>query len=103
MVPEQFTATEEILSKTSDETFDGGRTFDDFRSDLENALSMTRLTARSDHERVGTMNIMGMLTQSDSTTLEKVMQPDMSKETHQAERRDSRKKDPRADAEWWQQ
>ena len=33
----RFTATKEMLSKISDETFDGGRTFDDFRSDLEDA------------------------------------------------------------------
>ena len=57
-----------MLSKTSDETFNGRGTFDDFRSELENALSMTRLAARSDHERVGAVNIMVMLTQSDSTT-----------------------------------
>ena len=59
--------------------FDGGRTFDDSRADLENALSMTRLTARSDHERVGAVNIMGLIAQSDSTTLEQGMQHDMSK------------------------
>ena len=79
-----------MLSKISDETFDGGRTFDDFRSDLEIALSMTRLTAHSDHERVGIVNIMGLLTQSDNTTLEQVTQQEMSKETRQAERKDSR-------------
>ena len=83
--------------------FDGGKTFDDSRADLETALSMTRLTARSDRERVGAVNIMGLLTQSDSTTLEQGMQQEMSKETRQAERRDSRKKNPRADAECWQQ
>ena len=76
--------------------FDGGRTFDDSRADLENALSMTRLTARSDHERVGAVNIMGLIAQSDSTTLEQGMQHDMSKKTRQAERRDSRKKDPKS-------
>ena len=56
----RFNATEEMLSKISDETFNGGGTFDDFRSDLESALSTTRLTARSDHERVGAVNIMGV-------------------------------------------
>ena len=44
---------------------------------------------------------MGLLTQSDSTTLEQVTQQEMSKETRQAERRDSRLQNPRADAEWW--
>ena len=44
--------------------------------------------ARHDHERVGTVNIMGLLNQSDSTTLEQGMQQEMSKETRQAERRD---------------
>ena len=90
-----------MLSKISDETFDGGGTFDDFRSDLEIALSTTRLAARSDHERVGTVNIMVLLNQSDSTTLEQGMQQEMSKETRQAERKDSRQQNPRADAEWW--
>ena len=42
-----FTATQEIRSKISDETFGGRGTFD-----LENAFSITRLAARSDHDRL---------------------------------------------------
>ena len=61
---------------------------------------MARLTARPDHERVGTVNTMGLLTQSDSTTLEQAIQHDMSNEIRQAERKDSRKKNPRAGAEF---
>ena len=87
-----------MLSKISVETFDGGETFDDFGSALENALSMTRLAARSNHEGVGAVNTWDC---SLSLTLEQVTQQEMSKETRQAERRDSRKKNPRADAEWW--
>ena len=34
---------------------------------------MARLAARSGHERVGAVSIMGLLTQSDSTMLEQVM------------------------------
>ena len=49
-----------MLSKISDETFEGGGTFDDLRFDEEIVLSMTRLAARSDHERVGTVNMMGV-------------------------------------------
>ena len=34
-------------------------TFDDIRSDLEDELSSTRLSARSDHEGVASVNMMG--------------------------------------------
>ena len=61
-----------MLSKISDETFEGGGTFDDLRFDEEIALSMTRLAARSDHERVGISEHDGGC--SLSLTLEQVTQ-----------------------------
>ena len=45
------------------ETFDGAGTFGDFLCDMENALSMTSLTERSDPGRVAAVNMMGSLTQ----------------------------------------
>ena len=48
-----------MLSKISDEMCDGAGTFDDFRFDLETALSMTSLTGRSDRETVAAVNKMG--------------------------------------------
>ena len=57
-----------MLSKAGEVIFNGRRAFDEFRFDLETALSVTSLTGRSRDERLAAVN-MWLLAQSESMTL----------------------------------
>ena len=75
----RFAASDKMLSKFSDKTFDGGGAFGDFRVDWTHAFSMTSLAGRWDGERAA-MSMMRWLAESGSMTLAQVMQQEMCNE-----------------------